>query len=390
MVVSIKEGNIMWTYKQPVEIIFGVDQVKLLGDFIVKKGYKNGLLISDPFFTINGMAEKIRTYADGSLNGIFTEFGPNPTIEQIDNCAEVIRTKQYNFVVALGGGSALDCAKAACSVCKKENSVSDYLAGAATVSKDHIPIIAIPTTAGTGSEVTKVSVISDPDKKVKQPLASDNFYPEAAIIDPVLTMSLPSLVTASTGLDVLAHAIEGFWSIHHQPICDAMALHACKLVFSNLEQCCDKEKCTIENRTAMCEASVMAGIAFAYPKTSGPHACSYPLTSVYGIPHGEACAFTLDWFLRVNATADGGRLNQFSKDLGFQNAEMMADRILDLKKTLGLRTEFSQIGIQDKDIPEFARLCMHPNMLNNPVKMTEADIIRMCNDIKKYNISKNN
>jgi alcohol dehydrogenase class IV len=106
----------MWTHRQPVEIIFGVDQARQLGDLIEKKGYKNGLLIADSFFTTNGMAEKIRSYAKGSLTGIFTEFGPNPTIGQVDGCAEYIRENQYGFVVALGGGSALDCAKAACSV----------------------------------------------------------------------------------------------------------------------------------------------------------------------------------------------------------------------------------------------------------------------------------
>jgi len=376
-------GNIMWAHRQPVEIIFGVDQAKRLGDLIENKSYENGLLIADSFFSTNGLSEKIKTYANGRLTGVFTEFSPNPTIEQIDNCAKFIRANKFNFVVALGGGSALDCAKAACSVCMAENSVSDYLSGIKTLSKSYIPLIAIPTTAGTGSEVTKVSVITDQHKKVKQPLVSDNFYPEAAIIDPMLTMSVPSYMTASTGMDVLSHALEGFWSIHHQPICDAMALQACRLVFSNIVQCCDKEKCTIDHRTAMCEASVMAGIAFAYPKTSGPHACSYPLTAVYGIPHGEACAFTLDWFLRINSAADGGRLNHFARENGFKNAEEMADKIIELKESLGLKTELDEIGIKDKDLPEFAKMCMHPNMLNNPVRVTEADIVKMCNDLKK-------
>ncbi|AGK95965.1 iron-containing alcohol dehydrogenase family protein [Clostridium pasteurianum] len=370
-----------WFYKQPVKIIFGIDKVKDLYNILKDLNYKNGLLVCGPSFAENGAAEKILDYSKGLITKIFSNIVPNPTVDNVDNCADVIRKNNIGFVLALGGGSPIDCAKAAASLCKTEDSIVLYHNQEKKFGKEHIPLIAVPTTSGTGSEVTAVSVLTNPHIGRKAPLASENFYPEYAIVDPTLTLTVPKQITASTGLDVLSHALEGFWSKDHQPICDALALHAASLVFKYLEKAYINGE-DIEAREKMSEASLIAGLAFGLPKTTGSHACSFPLTNIYKLPHGEACAFTLDYFTRINAEAEDGRVNDFAKQLGFKDANDMADRIKELKFSMNMKVSLQDAGIRDEEVETLAELSIHPNLLNNPVKMEKKDLIEMFRSFK--------
>lgn len=361
-----------WFYSQPVDIVFGNGKIKDLYTILKDMKLKNGLLVADPIFAQNGLASKVIEYSKGLLAESFSDITPNPEVTSVDKCAELIREKKLEFVLALGGGSSLDCAKAAASVAKTNDSIVLYHSEGKKLGKESLPLIAVPTTAGTGSEVTPVAVLSDPAKGIKAPLVSNNFYPKLAVIDPELTLTVPKKVTASTGVDVLSHALEGFWSINHQPICDAMALHAAELVFKYLPRAY-KDGSDLEAREKMAEASLIAGLAFGLPKTTGSHACSFPLTSVYHIPHGEACAFTLDAFVKINGSKSE-RINTFAVKLGFKDYNEMAEKILQMKKEMGLRTTLEEAGIKLEDVDKLAELSQHPNMLNNPVKMSKDDI----------------
>lgn len=371
-----------WIYYQPVKLIFGTDKIKTLAKIFTELGLKNGLLVSDPVFVKNGLASKAVEYSNGILTDIFSDITPNPTVGNVDNCARIIREKGIEFVAALGGGSSLDCAKAACSVCKTSYSAVEFHSGKRKFEKEFIPLIAMPTTSGTGSEVTPVAVLSDPERGIKAPLVSDNFYPVYAIIDPALTLSVPPAITASTGMDVLSHALEGFWSKNHQPICDAFALHAAKLTFEYLLTAY-LDGGNLEAREKLSEASVMAGLAFGLPKTAGSHACSFPLTNLYHIPHGEACAFTLDSFTRINADAEDGRLHGFARMLGFEDAYYMADKILELRKIMKMKITLADAGIHEEKLNELALLSQHPNMLNNPVPMDLESILKMYKGLRE-------
>ena len=374
-------SKVEWIYSQPVKLIFGTDRVKTLAKTLNDLGLSKGLLVSDPIFVKNGVAAKIVEYSEGRLVEVFSDITPNPTVSNVDDCAGILREKNLEFAVALGGGSSLDCAKAACSVCKTPHSVVEFHSGKMKLGKECIPLIAIPTTSGTGSEVTPVAVLSDPNRGVKAPLVSDNFFPLCAIIDPALTLTVPPAITAATGMDVLSHALEGFWSKNHQPICDAVALHSARLVFEYMLPAY-QDGDNIEAREKMSEASVMAGMAFGLPKTAGSHACSFPLTSVYHISHGEACAFTLDAFTRINADAEGGRLHNFAKMLGFADANAMADRILEMKKAMHMKITLADASIPEEKIDELVSLSQHPNMLNNPVPMDLTSIKAMYRSLK--------
>ncbi len=365
-----------WIYRQPVEIIFKAGGIHNIGKIIEEKRWQSGVLIHSSFFACSKVVKDILAVGDGLINGEFHGIRPNPTVQDVNNCAAVLRKTKADFAIALGGGSVLDCAKAACGIALTDDRIEDYHTGGKTLDHDVLPLVAVPTTAGTGSEVTSVAVLTDPAKGIKAPLGHPKLYPAIALIDPELTYTVPPQVTASTGLDVLAHALEGFWSIHHQPICDALALRAAGLAFEYLERAYHRGADEAA-RAKMCEASVIAGLAFALPKTAAAHACSFPLTNIYNIPHGEACAFTLDLLCEINGEADGGRLHRFAKKLGFGDATAMGERIREMKKTMGMKVTLADAAIDIRDLDDLAKKCQHPNLLNNPVPMGSKEIKEM-------------
>lgn len=365
-----------WIYEQPVEIIFKTGGASNIESLLGDKGWNRGVLVCDPFFAQNGLAKKICESSGGRILEVFSDITPNPRVEDVNRCADIMRKCSADFAIALGGGSSMDCAKAACGIALTDDTIEAYHTGGKKLTQEVLPLVAIPTTAGTGSEVTCVSVLSDMTKGIKAPIANSKLYPKVAIIDPELTYSVPPKVTASTGLDVISHALEGFWSKNHQPICDALALHAARLGFKYLEAAYNNGNDVVA-REKMCEASVIAGLAFTLPKTAASHACSFPLTNTYHIPHGEACAFTLDLLCEINAEAEGGRVNDFAKDIGFENAAAMGKRIREMKKAMGMKITLADAGIDIKDIDSLAEKCKHPNILNNPVPMGTEEIKKM-------------
>ncbi|NEG95549.1 iron-containing alcohol dehydrogenase [Bifidobacterium sp. SMB2] len=369
----------MWDYEQPVDIRFGNGRVSEIGELARERGLRNGMLITSGHFVRDGFAQRLIDDSAGALTGMFSDFSPNPDVSEVDACAAVMRESGTGFVVAMGGGSAMDLAKAAASICLTEDSIADYHGTGKAMPQEHLPLIAVPTTAGTGSEVTCVSVLTNRALGKKAPIVSDGFFPDLAIVDPELTYSVPPYVTACTGMDVLSQAIEGYWSKGHQPICDACAVHAAKLVFRWLPVAVAEPR-NAEAREKMCEASVIAGLAFTLPKTTSSHACSFPLTNIHGIPHGEACGLTLDWFARINADAQHGRVQEFARMLGFADVDAMADAIHDLKVTIGMRTGLKDLALSESQIDDLVRISRHPNLYNNPVDITDE----MLRDMYEY------
>ena len=366
-----------WDYIQPVKISFGKGRVSEVKDIAASIGCENGLLVADPFFFTNGLAERIVKESGGAITATFGKVSPNPDVTEVDECADLIRQNQIGFVVALGGGSSIDCANAAASICLTGDSIRKYHGTGVPMPVAHLPLIAVPTTAGTGSEVTCVSVLTDHASGRKSPVVSDGFYPSYAIIDPELTYSMPPKVTAGTGIDVLSHALEGYWSRGHQPICDACALHAADLVFKYLYRACENPM-DEEAREKMCEASLIAGLAFTLPKTTSSHACSFPLTNLHHIPHGEACGMTLDYFARINAKGEEGwRIDRLAEALGFQDTGDMADAIHDLKEKMGLRNDIKDLELSEDQIADLVRISRHPNLYNNPMEITDEQLKEM-------------
>ena len=350
-----------WFYEQPVKIFFG-NNAKI----IELAGGRKTLLVTSNYFVKSGIAQDLSKKLGNCY--IYSNVSPNPDVSEVNECAKILRENNIECIAALGGGSVIDLAKAASIMA---DDISEYMNGK-KVDKAALPVIAIPTTAGTGSEVTCVSVISDRKTGRKLPIVSEKFYPEYAVIDPGFTYSLPKKITASSGIDVLCHAVEGYWSINHQPICDSLAYHAAELVFEYLPRAY-KNGNDKEAREKMTEASVIAGLSFTLPKTSAPHACSFPLTSIYGIPHGEACALTLDHFIKINK--EDIRTRKFAEKLGFSDTDELAEKVYELKRETGLRTGLKDFHLSDDDIKDLVEKSHHPN--------TDKILFELYNELKE-------
>lgn len=356
-----------FVYSQPVKIWFGPGKLEELGQILSELGLGRVLAVCDPFLRPRLEALRERVPA---IHAVYSDIQPNPQLSRAAAAAELIRELDADGVVGVGGGSTLDTAKFAAAIAQDGGEAEAYFRGLRPFPREHVPVVTVPTTAGTGSEVTQVSVMSHGTEK--KTINHPAFMPKAALVDPRLTHSVPPRTTMITGLDALAHALEGYWSRNHQPISDLAAVEAVRLVLEHLEPAW-RDGDDEEARTAMSLAALLGGLAFALPKTAGSHACSYPLSKDYGLPHGEACAFTLDSFVRLNADA---RLETLCQRVGLSGTEALAERIATLKKLGGLRTRLSELGDVDPD--KLARDCAaHPLMKNNPVPMDAAALRRM-------------
>lgn len=374
-----------WEFSLPVKIIFGSGKRHNINEYIEEISGSRGVLVCSKSFVKNGIADEFVKASNGKIKEVFSDVRPNPTTQNVDDCTALIRSINADFAVALGGGSPMDCCKAACAIAKGNDKISSYHTGSKPVSsKEAIPMLAFTTTSGTASEVTNISVLTDLDKGIKQPMNDPAMYPKIAVIDPELTLSVPAQITASTGLDVLSHAIESYWSTLNQPICTACSVYSARLVFEWLEKAYN-EPSNLEAREKMAEASIVAGVAFSHPRTTGSHACSFPLTNIYGLPHGEACAFTLDYFVKFNAdNADAdGRITALAKDCGFNSAYEMADEITAMKKRMGMKSRLCEIGCtSDVQIEELTEKSMSMLMERNPVALTKQNILEMYNALR--------
>lgn len=374
-----------WEFNLPVKFVFGSGKRNDLAKYIDEIGGSRGVLVCGNSFCKNGVADEFLRLGGGKIVEIFSDIRPNPTTDNVNDCVRLMREVDADFAVALGGGSPMDCCKAACAIARGDDNIEPYHSlGKPISAKEAIPMIAVTTTSGTASEVTNISVLTDINQNLKQPMNDPAMYPKIAVIDPELTLTVPPQVTASTGLDVLSHAIESYWSTLNQPICSACSIYAARLVFEWLEKAYTEPE-NLTAREKMAEASIVAGVAFSHPRTTGSHACSFPLTNIYGIPHGEACAFTLDYFVKFNAKhADSdGRLDALAKDCGFDSAYEMADEISSMKKRMGMRSRLSEIGCtSDEQIAELTKKSMSMLMKRNPIELSESDIGEMYNKLK--------
>ena len=369
-----------WEFNLPVKLAFGNNRHEQIFDYICEIGGEVGVLVCSRSFAGNGLADKLVKLSCGKIKAVFSDIRPNPTTDNVNACVDVMRSIGADFAVALGGGSPMDCCKAACAIAKGDDKIEAYHSGGKAISADEaIPMIAVTTTSGTASEVTNISVLTDLAKNLKQPMNDPAMYPKIAVIDPVLTLTVPPQITASTGLDVLSHAIESYWATLNQPICSACSVYAARLVFEYLERAYNHPDDLLA-REKMAEASIVAGVAFSHPRTTGSHACSFPLTNIYGVPHGEACAFTLDYFVKFNAkhADEDGRITAFARDCGFDTPDAMADEIAAMKRRMGMRTNLSQIGCTtDEQIRELTKKSMSMLMKRNPIELTEENIYNM-------------
>lgn len=370
----------MFSYHNPVRVQFGVGIYAQVLERILGSARTHNVGL---FYSLGAVAGGVLDTIKQTLSHCkIHEYGgvcPNPDLQSIEMILDGFR--MLDLVIGIGGGSTLDFAKSVAFMVRQQESLRTFLMQQNTTpARPPLPIIAIPTTSGTGSEVTPWATIWDFQEKKKHSLFHPQMFPYHAIIDPSLARSLPPYVTAYTGYDALCHALEAYWSRHSNPISDLYAIQAIQLVFGHLEQAVKTP--TDEHRIAMAKASLYAGLAFSNTGTTAVHAVSYPMTLHYGVPHGVACSLTLEKFWHYNLESVGARrVSRLLMARRHSASTALADRFQGLAQEIDLPTTLQAAGIPREGIDVIVEEGFHERVLNNPRELTREDLRGILEDI---------
>ena len=366
------------------KIIFGCGVLKQLGEAAKAIGASRVAVVTDSGIVQAKVHEPvIAALEKAGLNpGMFADVEPDPKIEIVDDCLAFIQSHKADLVVGLGGGSSLDISKAAAIMSTNEGPIKRY-AGVNLVPKPGLPTLLMPTTAGTGSEVTSIAVLSDTVNEVKIGVVSDHMFARAVLLDPELTLGLPPHITAATGLDALIHAIESYTGRQATFITEPLAMEAIRRIAAHLRTAYARGT-DLEARSGMLKASLLAGMAFANTQTAGAHACALSLGGKFHVPHGIATSLMLPAIMRFNSIAACKKYADIAEAFG-ENIEGLApmdksrkaiDGVVRLIGDVGFKLGLENYGVSREDIGDLAKGAMGAARLwnNNPRSVTEAQV----------------
>jgi alcohol dehydrogenase len=377
----------VFSFQGARKIVFGQGAVENLPAEIEALHGKTVLFVLDRGLKDVGVAEKVIDVAQ--RNGIcvvtYDQVTPEPSPSLADAAAALAKEKGCDLVVGVGGGSSLDVAKASAMLVKNGGKAEQYI-GLETVPERGLPTILIPTTAGTGSEVTFTAVFTMRDKKKKGGINSRFLYPDVALLDPSLTETLPPGPTATTGADALTHAIEGYTSLQGNPMSDLVAREAIRLIGANLGRAVRNGK-DREARTDMLLASLMAGLALASAGVGACHALAYPLGAFFDVPHGLANAVLLPYIMEFNLHAAETKFASVATlmdpALSGNRAEVLAlagvDIVRALTQGVGIPQTLTALKIPETAVSDMAEMAMtvaRP-LANNPRKVTKEQAMEI-------------
>ena len=369
------------------KIVFGRGSFAALAEHLTELKILRPLIVLDRNLAETGFQEKV----DGILAKtgvgyvIYDKTEPEPPLELADEGTKLALKKKCDGVIGIGGGSAMDLAKAIAVLTANKGKAEEYL-GLNRVPGPGLPKIMVPTTAGTGSEVTFTAVFIRKKLKKKEGMNSPYLYPELALLDPELTLSLPPHPTAATGIDALCHAIESYTSVNASPMSEMMSIEAIRLISDNLRTAVH-DGTNIEAREAMLLGSLYAGLGLANAGVTAVHSLSYPLGGKYGVSHGLANTIMLP---RVMAFNLPGALEKFVDiaevmgeivdELPLREAAYLAvEAVESLIEDCGIMTTLEELEIPETDFPELAKVAMtvaRP-LANNPCKMTLDEMVEL-------------
>ena len=374
-----------FTFSIPQKIIVGKGALEKVGQISVDLDGKHAFIISGPNLEKMGIVSKV----EGLLNEVsidadsYTNIEANPSVTTVEKAAKAFIESKADYIVALGGGSPLDVAKAVAVVAKYGGSITDY-EGAHKVPGKVIPMIAIPTTAGTGSEVTAFSVITDHIRDYKLTVFSYELIPNYAILDPNLIMTTPASVAAACGIDAFIHAEESYISRDASPFTEAMSEKAMELIGRSIRAfVADRE-----NQKAaedMLVGSLFAGIAFSWARLGNVHAMSHPVSAYFDVPHGVANGILLPTIVNYNSSVDEGKYlkiyNYISEEPVTKEQfqpKMLTEAIRNLNAELGIPDGLAAVGVKEEYIKAMAKDAMKSgNIMANPRKTEYEDIIEL-------------
>jgi alcohol dehydrogenase len=372
-----------FSFELPTKIEYGVGAARGLVDAVKKLNAGKLLLITDKGIVSSGLLEKIT----GSLKAhkmnwkVFDNVEPNPKDYNVQQGAEIARRFGADCLVALGGGSPIDCAKAIAVLAFQGGAVRDY-EGRDKIGADVLPLVAVPTTAGTGSEVTFSSVITDSSEKFKFSIKDPKIAPKVALVDPEMTLTMPPELTASTGMDALTHAIEAFTAKVSEPIADSAALYAIELIARYL-RIAVSESHNLEARAGMLLGSLLAGIAFSHADVAAVHCVAEALGGKYDAAHGVCNAIVLPAVMAYNMEYCKQRYARIAAAMGLavENVDQGAERAVEAVKKLASDIHlpgFNSLGVKEKDLEELAvNAFRNGSNIDNPRPMKKEDYLNL-------------
>jgi choline dehydrogenase len=363
----------------PTQLVHGAGALARLGEVVACLGVRRPLLVTDQGVVAAGIAGRVLDVLDDPV--VFAEVRSNPDVDLADEAAALYAAEGCDGLVAVGGGSPMDVAKAVGVVAEHGGSIARYEWGRDPIERRIPPLVTVPTTAGTGSEVTLWAVITDPVRRIKFNVGGTALIAaHAAVIDPELMLGMPPAITAATGMDALAHAVECYTCDYHQFFNDAVALEAVELVAAWLERAV-ADGSDIEARTGMAHAATLGGLAYGTESAGAAHAMSQSAGGVHDCPHGALTARLLGPVCEYNAPASPERYARLARGLGADvaglspiEAALAGVRELDrLTDAIGIPT-LAELGFSEDEIPMLARIAFEdPQTVGNPRELSVAD-----------------
>ena len=381
---SFYKADKMSIFSSPKKILLGAGAINQVGRLAKSLGAKKALIVTDQGVVKARLVEGIQeSLQSEQINvGLFDKVEAEPPARVIDQCAQLARSEAYDIVIGVGGGSSLDVAKGVSIMATNEGEIIDY-AGVDLVPVKRLPLILVPTTAGTGSEVTRALIITDERDMTKRAVFSDFNLADLAIVDPLLTVSLPQVITAETGIDALAHAIEAYVSVNATPFSDILAIEAIRLVAENLPAAYAKGN-NIEARFNVMLASTLAGAAFNSGGLGAVHGLAYVLGTEYHLPHGRSVAIMLPHVMDYNKIGNLNKYAQIAQAMGenieglstYEAAEKSVDAAKRLLEDVNISIKLTDYGSSEKDLPKMVEAGMKQTRLfvPNPRDLAEEDV----------------
>jgi 4-hydroxybutyrate dehydrogenase len=362
------------TFSFPNTIIFGAGSVNRLPDELKKRGVARPLLVTDPGIRRTPVFERVHQLVPGAV--VFTSVDPNPIEQNVLDGAAAYKQASCDGIIALGGGSPLDAAKAIRLLATHEGPLAGYddnLDGSNRISSNLPPYIAIATTSGTGSEVGRSAVITIKATNRKTVIFSPHLIPSVALADPELTLDLPPHITAGTGMDAFTHNVEAYLAKGYHPMCDAIALAGAKLVWDNLPRVMDHPH-DLEARSNMMMAAIMGAVAFQ-KGLGAVHSLAHPLSTECGMHHGTTNAILLPAVLEYNRRAVPERIADLTALLGGGDA---AERVRELNRKVSIKLRLRDWGVSETILPALADKAVQDGCHQlNPRPCTREDLLEL-------------
>ena len=351
-----------YKFFMPAISLMGADCLKDAGDQLGELGFKKALIVTDKVLGQIGIVKKVTDVLDNKNieYAIYDETKPNPTVKNVNDGLALLKEKECDFVISLGGGSAHDCAKGIALLATNGGEIKDY-EGVDKSKKPQLPMVGINTTAGTGSEMTLFAIITDEERHIKMALVDKHLTPIIAVNDPMLMLAMPKSLTAATGMDALTHAIEAYVSTAATPITDACAEKAIELISNYLVNAVENGQ-DVEARDMMAYAEYLAGMAFNNASLGYVHAMAHQLGGFYNLPHGVCNAILLPHVQEYNKSTSASRLAKIAKIMGGnieeltdeQGADLCIDMIKSLSQTIGIPEGLGVLGVKESDFETLA------------------------------------